>query len=177
MHSEIVMRGCAPSEQYPLVDTVARASNPELAAIEHFWQSQPDTLNVRALALGIIEREIRERTCLDATRVLTAGQQRRVMTFARNAPRAIEAFVRFRVVMDKQTGTAWILFTERQLGRSRTHALMIDAKGMLTDEMDERLAEQLGAQCADIDIIALFAEDGSDTQLLVYFKPALRLAE
>src|SRR5687767_8255074 len=129
MHSDIVIRGCAPSDQYPLVDTAAQASNPELAAIYRFWQSQPDIMNVRALALGIIEREVRERTCLDATTVLTPAQQRRVMTFARNAPRAIEAFEGFRVVMGEQADTAWILFTERQLGGSRTQALMIDAEG------------------------------------------------
>src|SRR5215831_11822554 len=115
MCSEIVLRGCAPSEQYPLLDTVTRATNSELAAIYRFWQSQPNTLNVRALALGIIEREIRERSCLDATTALTPAQQRRVMTFARNAPRAIAAFECFRVVIGEQAGTAWILFTERQL--------------------------------------------------------------
>ena len=60
MQSKIIARGCAPTDAQPLVETVALASDMELATIYGFWQAQPDTVTVRTLAIGIIEREILE---------------------------------------------------------------------------------------------------------------------
>ena len=176
MPSEVIVRGCAPDEANPLVETVARASNTELAAIYAFWQSQPHTINVRALAIGIIEREILERISLDATAVLTAGQQHRVMTFARGAPTTIEAFECFYVMMAAVSDCVWIVYNECQLGRSRTHAIQVDTDGMICDAVDGEWVDLL-SQLPIVNIIPLFAEDGSDTPLLNSFKPPLKLLD
>ena len=174
MLSQIIARGCAPDDAHPLVDSVARASTSELVAIYAFWQGQPDGLNVRALALSIIEREIFERISLDATAVLTPGQQRRVLTFARRAPTTIPAFEHFYIVVDSDSGTVWIVYHERQQGRSQAHALQIDAEGCISDSVDGAQAEAL-SQLSIVNIIPLLAEDGSDTIVFTSFKPPLVL--
>jgi hypothetical protein len=176
MPSEIIVRGCAPDNAHPLVDSVARASTSELAAIDAFWQAQPDSLNVRALALSIIEREIFERTSLDATAVLTLGRQRRVLTFAHRATTTIPAFESFYVVMNIESGTVWIVYHERQHGRSQAHALQIDTDGCISDSVDGAQAEAF-SQLPIINIIPLLAEDGSDTIVFNTFKPPLTLPE
>ena len=176
MPSEIIACGCAPDEAHPLVDTVARASPSELAAIHAFWQAQPDSLNVRALALSIIEREIFERTSLDAMAVLTPAQQRRVLTFARRATNAIPAFESFYVVLNIERSTVWIVYHERQQGRSQAHALQVDIDGCISDNVDGAYAEALSRQSI-INIIPLLAEDGSDTVVFQTFKPPLILPE
>jgi hypothetical protein len=176
MPSEIIAHGRAPDNAHPLVDSVARASTSELVAIDAFWQGQPDGLNVRALALSIIEREIFERISLDATAVLTPGQQRRVLTFARGAPSTIQAFESFYVVMNIERRIVWIVYHERQQGRSQAHALQIDAEGCISDSVDGAQAEAL-SQLSIINIIPLLAEDGSDTIVFTSFKPPLILPE
>jgi hypothetical protein len=174
MLSKIVACGCAPTDTYPLTETVTRASNAELTDIYHFWQSQPDTMNVRLLAIGIIEREILERISLDASEVLTAEQQRRVMTFARGASERIAAFEHFYVVMGSETQSVWIIYSERQLARPYAHAILVDADGAVCGIIDGKLAERLG-ELPIVDIRTLFAEDGSDTPLLASFKPPLAI--
>jgi hypothetical protein len=174
MSSEIITRGCAPDDAHPLVETVARASNAELAAIYAFWQSQPDTITVRTLAIGIIEREILERISLDATAALTPRQQHRVMTFARSAPTAIDAFERFYVVMGAASDSVWIVYDECQLGRSCAHAIQVDTDGTVCGAVEGELASPL-SQLPIVNIVPLFAEDGSDTPLLNSFKPLLKL--
>jgi hypothetical protein len=176
MPSDIFAHGCMPDDTHPLVETVARASNAELAAIYAFWQSQPDTINVRSLAIGIIEREILERTSLDASAALTPGQQHRVMTFARGARTAIDAFEGFYVVMSVSSDSVWIIYSERQLGRSRTHAIQVDTDGIVCGAVDGESADPL-SQLPILNIIPLFAEDGSDTPLLNSFKPPLKLLD
>jgi hypothetical protein len=176
MVSEITTRGCAPDEAHPLVETVARASNAELAAIYVCWQSQPDTINVRTLAIGIIEREILERISLDASDALTPGQQQRVMTFARGASATIDAFERFYVVIDVSSDSVWIVYHERQLGRLRAHAIQVDTDGTICDAVEGELADSL-SRLLIVNIIPLFAEDGSDTPLLNNFKPPLELLD
>jgi hypothetical protein len=176
MVSEITTRGCAPDDAHPLVETVARASNTELAAIYACWQSQPHTINVRGLAIGIIEREILERISLDATATLTPGQQQRVMTFARGASATIDAFERFYVVMSAGSDSVWIVYSECQLGRSHAHAIQVDSDGTVCDAVDGELADPL-SQLPIVNIIPLFAEDGSDTPLLNNFKPPLKLLD
>lgn len=176
MPSEIIARGCAPDDTHPLVETVARASNAELAAIYAFWQTQPDIMNVRSLAIGIIEHEIFERNSLDATVVLTSGQQRRVMTFARSATITVGAFERFYVVISLSSDTVWIIYHERQLGRSCPHAIQVDADGTVCGAVDGELVERL-SRLPIVNIIPLFAEDGSDTALLNIFKPPLQLSK
>jgi hypothetical protein len=176
MPSEIIARGCTPDEAHPLVETVARASASELTAIHTFWQAQPDSLNVRALALSIIEREIFERTSLDATAVLTPAQQRRVLTFARRATSAIPAFESFYVVLSIEHSTVWIVYHERQQGRSQAHALQVDIDGCISDSVAGVQAEALN-QLSIINIIPLLAEDGSDTSVFQIFKPPFILPE
>jgi len=176
MPSEIIAWGCAPDEAHPLVDTVARAGISKLAAIYAFWQAQPDSMNVRALVLSIIERTIFERISLDATAVLTSEQQRRVLTFARRATTTIAAFEHFYIVIDSDSGTVWIVYHERQHGRSQAHALQVDAEGCISDSVDGAQAEAL-SQLSIINIIPLLAEDGSDTIVFTSFKPPLILPE
>ena len=176
MSSEIITRGCAPDDAHPLVETAARASNAELAIIYAFWQSQPDTINVRSLAIGIIEREILERISMDATAALTPGQQQRMMTFARSAPTAIDAFERFYVVMGVGNDSVWIVYYERRLGRSCAHAIQVDTDGTICGAVDGAVAERFSTLPA-VNIIPLFAEDGSDARVLSTFKPLLKLLD
>jgi hypothetical protein len=176
MLSDIIVRGCAPDDTHPLVDTVARASNAELATIYTFWQSQPDTINVRMLAINIIERETLERVSVDATDALTPGQQQRVMTFARGAPATIDAFERFYIVNGADSESVWIVYSERQLGRARAHAIQVDSDGTVCGAVEGELAEPL-SQLPIVNIIPLFAEDESDTLLLNSFKPPLKLLD
>jgi hypothetical protein len=176
MPSEIIARGCAPDEAHPLVDTVARASLSQLADIHTFWQAHPDSLNMRALALSIIEREIFERTSLDATAVLTPAQQRRVLAFARRATCSIPAFESFYVVLNIERSTVWMVYHERQQGHSLPHALQVDADGCISDSVDGIQAEALN-QLSIINIIPLLAEDGSDTMVFQTFKPPRILPE
>ena len=131
---------------------------------------------MRALAIEIIEREILERISLDAIAVLTPGQQHRVMTFARVASATIDAFERFYVVMSAGSESVWIVYDECQLARSRTHAIQVDTDGMICDAVDGELADPL-SQLPMVNIIPLFAEDGSDTPLLNSFKPPLKLLD
>jgi hypothetical protein len=177
MHSDIVALGCAPTEHQPLVDTVARASDDELAAIYRFWLNQPPSPHsaVRTLAISIIEREIRWRSCLDATAALTPAQQQRVMTFARTAPVRIKSFEGFRVVKVEASDNVWIIYAETQLGRSQQHAILLDTDGAIVEGVDVDVASRLGVSLHEVDISALCADDGSDIQALEYFKPELRL--
>src|SRR5262245_39204806 len=129
MQTEIITRGCAPTHAHPLVETVAQARDTELATIYAFWQGQPETVTVRTLAIGIIEREILERISLDATEVLTLVQQRRVMTFARSTTATIRAFESFYVGICDEEDAVWIIYHDRQLGRSLPHAIQVEEDG------------------------------------------------
>lgn len=42
--SLIVQRGCAPSRQFPLLQTLTRATREELALIRAFWEQQPERI-------------------------------------------------------------------------------------------------------------------------------------
>jgi hypothetical protein len=176
MQSGIITRGCAPSDAHPLVETVAQASDMELATIYAFWQAQPDTVTVRTLAIGIIEREILERISLDANEVLTPAQQRRVMTFARSATATIRAFESFYVGISEECDAVWIIYHDHQLGRSLPHAIQVDEDGAVCGALDGESIDRLGARLRIVNIIPLFAEDGTDTMLFNSFKPPLRLA-
>ncbi len=130
---------------------------------------------MRALALSIVEREIFERTSLDAMAVLTPAQQRRVLTFARRAASAIPAFESFYVVLNIERSTVWIVYHERQQGRSQ--ASCPPGRYRWLHQRQRRwcqLAEALSQQSI-INIIPLFAEDGSDTGVFQIFKPPLIL--
>jgi hypothetical protein len=174
MHSQIVQHCCYPSEQHPFSQAITQASNAELALILEFWQQQTSPVNIRSLALSMIEREIPSRICLDASEVLTPAQQRWVMTFARTARDKIAAFERFQVVRGEESDTVWIIYHERQLGdRSQAHALLVDLDGAISGGVTGGVAERLAEGLRQVEIVPLFSEDGSDTYLLAYFRPTL----
>ena len=108
--------------------------------------------------------------------MLTPAQQRRVMTFARSATATIRAFESFYVGISEECGAVWIIYHDRQLGRSLPHAIQVDEDGAICGAMDSESAERLGARLRIVNIIPLFAEDGTDTVLFNSFKPPLHLA-
>src|SRR5262249_26138215 len=96
--------------------------------------------------------------------------------FARGASATIDAFERFYVVMGVGSGSVWIVYDECQLGRSRAHAIQVDTDGTICDAVEGELADPL-SQLPVVNIIPLFAEDGSDTPLLNSFKPLFNLLD
>jgi hypothetical protein len=94
------------------------------------------------------------------------------MHFLRSAPQTIPGFEGFQVVKGDSAIT-WVIYRERGRVLSRTHALMIGAEGVTSAGRDGRLAERLGAELRQVNILSLFASDGSDDWLLPYYKPKL----